>query len=391
MTSVTKPPKLPPMNYLDMCRCVSRFVFLQRATRPNRSVRPAVNARKNIGCPITWLVAASNSCSPQLLGFALLIANVQHQLADQLIRRARTASYPHPSSPPLSVSWQRCLHNLYICLQTDPNMDLRVVRTQVQLCGDTTARGTLSAVQVDVPDIVDITAFLVSWFCCGPWLSPPPPRCWLACRRWRPLRWRACPRWQACHCWQACRRWQAGRCWQACRRFPNACTNDTAQHCPQTNSNQLRPLGHIGRTVATTTHWGRTRLCIRIGSRTRRGRPILSTCVVPTKLRLLLPLVYDSTRIPPPLTVFCFVLRRANDRTSITGSTVSSRNGSGLHRLAYRRKRNRLTPRSKSVWDTAAAATDPRSRRKRTIPPAPWASLSQNVDLEGPSPEGWPI
>ena len=180
---------------------------------------------------------------------------------------------PPPSSPPLSVSWQRCLHNLYICLQHDPNMDLRVVRTQVQLCGDTTARGTPSAVQVDVPDIVDITAFLVS------------------CHR-------------CVHCWQACRRWQAGRCWQACRRFPNACTNDTAQHCPQTNSNQLRPLGHIGRTVATTTHWGRTRLCIRIGSRTRRGRPILSTCFVPKKLRLLLPLVYDSTRIPPPLTAF---------------------------------------------------------------------------------------
>ena len=192
-TAPNRPPKLPPMNYLDMCRCVSRFVVfcLQRATRPNRAVRATVNAKKNIGCPITWLVAASNSCSPQLLGFALLIANVQHQLADQLISRAWTASYPHPPFPPLSVSWQRCLHNLYICLQTDPNMDLRVVRTQVQLCGDTTARGTLSAVQVDVPDIVDITAFLVSWFCCGPWLSPPPPRCWLACRRWRPLRWRA--------------------------------------------------------------------------------------------------------------------------------------------------------------------------------------------------------
>ena len=173
------------IDHLFLCVCGCLFVsvdalfssFLQLATRPNRSLRAAVNARKNIGCPITWLVAASNSCSPQLLGFALLIANVQHQLADQLINRAGTASYPHPSSPPLSVSWQRCLHNLYICLQTDPNMDLRVVRTQIQLCGDTTARGTPSAVQVDVPDIVDITAFLLSVISCGPWLSPPPPRC----------------------------------------------------------------------------------------------------------------------------------------------------------------------------------------------------------------------
>ena len=48
--------------------------------------------------------------------------------------------------------------------------------------------------------------------------------------------------------------------------------------------------------------------------------------------------------------------KRTNDRTSITGSTGSSPSGSGLHRLAYRRKRNRLTPRSELLWDTAVVA-----------------------------------
>ena len=89
-------------------------------------------------------------------------------------------------------------------------------------------------------------------------------------------------------------------------------------------------------------------------------------CLPPTSI--VSPLFYDSL-------VFIFS-ERTNDRTSITGSTGSSPSGIGLHRLAYRRKRNRLTPRSKSFCDTAVAATDPRSRRKRTIPPAPWASLS---------------
>ena len=77
----------------------------------------------------------------------------------------------------------------------------------------------------------------------------------------------------------------------------------------------------------------------------------------------------------PPLTVFCFVLRRTNDRTSITGSTGSSRNGSGLHRLAYRRKKDRLRPRKKPLWDTAAAAAaddDDPARKSGGRNPRPW-------------------
>ena len=173
------------IDHLFLCVCDCLFVSVSLCFqvfcnwRHDQTVRFAQQSmeKRQIGCPLTWLLAASNSCPPHLLGFALLIAKLQPQLADQLRGRAGPSNYPHPSSPPLSVSWQRCLHNLYICLQTDPNMDLRVVRTQIQLCGDTTARGTPSAVQVDVPDIVDITAFLLSVISCGPWLSPPPPRC----------------------------------------------------------------------------------------------------------------------------------------------------------------------------------------------------------------------
>ena len=78
--------------------------------------------------------------------------------------------------------------------------------------------------------------------------------------------------------------------------------------------------------------------------------------------------------------------KRTNDRTSITGSTGSSPIGSGLHRLANRRKRNRLRPRSKPLWDTAAAAaaaTGPATAGGRN--PRPWRR-----SCGGRSPRKWP-
>ena len=69
-------------------------------------------------------------------------------------------------------------------------------------------------------------------------------------------------------------------------------------------------------------------------------------CPPPTSI--VSPLFYDSL-------VFIFS-KRTNGRPCITGNTGSSPSGSGLHRLAYRRKRSRLTPRSELLWDTAASA-----------------------------------
>ena len=104
-------------------------------------------------------------------------------------------------------------------------------------------------------------------------------------------------------------------------------------------------------------------------------------CLPPTSI--VSPLFSDSL-------VFIFS-KRTNDRTSITGSTGSSPSGSGLHRLAYRRKRNRLTPRSKSVWDTAAAATDP-AGAQADITPRPWPRpVPTRLPSQAATTKGWPI
>ena len=102
-------------------------------------------------------------------------------------------------------------------------------------------------------------------------------------------------------------------------------------------------------------------------------------CLPPTSI--VSPLFYDSS-------VFIFS-KRTNDRTSITGSTGSSPSGSGLRRLAYRRKRNRLTPRSELLWDTAAAAaaaTDPAGKSGGRNP-RPWPA-DPNPNFSRPGGQG---
>ena len=84
--------------------------------------------------------------------------------------------------------------------------------------------------------------------------------------------------------------------------------------------------------------------------------------------------------------------KRTNDRTSITGSTGSSPSGSGLHRLAYRRKRDRLRPRNKPLWDTAAgvaAATDPAGKSGGRNP-RPWRRACGERSPRR-WPRGWPM
>ena len=63
--------------------------------------------------------------------------------------------------------------------------------------------------------------------------------------------------------------------------------------------------------------------------------------------------------------------KRANDPASLNRNTASSTGGSGLHPLAYRRKRNRLTPRNESRWDAAAAAAAGFSRGRDGRYPRP--------------------
>ena len=105
-------------------------------------------------------------------------------------------------------------------------------------------------------------------------------------------------------------------------------------------------------------------------------------CLPPTSI--VSPLFSDSL-------VFIFS-KRTNDRTSITGSTGASPSGSGLHRLAYRRKRNRLTPRSELLWDTAAAAATAPAVAACGRTPCFWPCRAlPPAYLRKPRPRGWPI
>ena len=70
--------------------------------------------------------------------------------------------------------------------------------------------------------------------------------------------------------------------------------------------------------------------------------------------------------------LFFYSPKRANDRASLIRNTDPSTGGSGLHPLAYRRKRNRLTPRNESRWDAAAAAAAGFSRGRDGRYPRPW-------------------
>ena len=64
--------------------------------------------------------------------------------------------------------------------------------------------------------------------------------------------------------------------------------------------------------------------------------------------------------------------KRANDRASLNRSTASSTGGRGLHPLAYRRKRNRLTPRNELRWNTTAAPAAGFSKGRDGHYPRPW-------------------
>ena len=82
--------------------------------------------------------------------------------------------------------------------------------------------------------------------------------------------------------------------------------------------------------------------------------------------------------------------KRANDPASLNRNTASSTGGRGLHLLAYRRKRNRLTPRSESRWDAAAAAAAGFSRGRDGRYPRPWPRRAPRP-WRHKMAKGWPI